>query len=72
MVKYIRMEYEMMQRYNFGANPNHRLSYAVIQRGAYGAAVAVEELMAISRKVPGRIRLCRAAEYRVGQDLIST
>ncbi|MBW2046503.1 MAG: UTP--glucose-1-phosphate uridylyltransferase, partial [Deltaproteobacteria bacterium] len=48
---YIEQQYEMFKRYNFGENPNHKVTLAVIQRGEYGETVTLEELESISKEV---------------------
>ncbi|MBU1869487.1 MAG: HAD-IIIC family phosphatase, partial [Candidatus Omnitrophica bacterium] len=50
MWTYMRQQYEFFQRFNFGANPSHKITFSVIQRGEYGANVTLEELQDISRK----------------------
>ncbi|MBM3244336.1 MAG: NAD-dependent epimerase/dehydratase family protein, partial [Candidatus Omnitrophica bacterium] len=48
MWNYMRQHYGMMTKYNFGANTNHRVTFAVIQRGEYGKTVTLKELEDIS------------------------
>ena len=50
MNKYIRQHYDMFKKYNFGRNPNHKITFAVTQRGEYGRKVTLEELLDISRQ----------------------
>jgi hypothetical protein len=48
---YMRQNYQMLRQYRFGTNPNHRLTYAVIQRGEYGRVLTIQELQRISQEI---------------------
>ncbi|MDD5486325.1 MAG: PfkB family carbohydrate kinase [Dehalococcoidales bacterium] len=49
MWKYMRQQYEMSAR--FGVRPNHKITFAVIQRGEYGRTVTITDLQAISAAI---------------------
>ncbi|GAF71868.1 unnamed protein product, partial [marine sediment metagenome] len=51
MWNYMRQQYEFFEKYNFGSNPNHRVTFAVMQRDEYGASVTLKDLEGISREV---------------------
>ncbi|GAG63716.1 unnamed protein product, partial [marine sediment metagenome] len=51
MWNYMRQQYEFFGKYNFGINPNHRVTFAVMQRDEYGATVTLKDLEDISRQV---------------------
>jgi uridine kinase/nicotinic acid mononucleotide adenylyltransferase len=46
--RYMRQQYEFFAKYKFGSNSNHKITFAVIQRGEYGVRVTQEELDQIS------------------------
>ena len=44
-------QYESLQKYEYGSNPSHKLTFAVIQRGEYGARATIEDLRKISKAI---------------------
>ncbi|MFH1398322.1 MAG: HAD-IIIC family phosphatase, partial [Candidatus Omnitrophota bacterium] len=51
MWNYMRQHYNFFKKFKFGTNPNHNVTFAVIQRGEYGKTVTVAELEKISAAV---------------------
>lgn len=51
MWKCMRWQYDSLIKHGFGKNPGHKITFAVIQRGEYGAKATLEDMRRISRAI---------------------